>query len=667
MMTWATLSNLVAWSLQVGVIVAAGAVLPGILKVHEPAVRYGYWRALLLACFLLPAVQPWQLRVEEPLDAPPQITIDASVSGQATAAVSLPAALSLRARRALTTPVFVVLTAGAFGRLAWLAAGFLRLRRLRRAGRRIDGAGTDLSDLVGTPADVRYVRALRQPVTFGVLRPVILLPESVRSFAPGVRRAVIIHELWHVRRRDWLWVVAEETTRALFWFHPAIGWLVSRVQAAREEVVDELTVLSTNAKRSYLEALLAFADEPSLFPVVPFARRRHLFQRMLLISKEAAMSSRRVAASCAVMAAVVCVSGWYGTAAFPLTAAALPGATGQQMQPRDLRPGEARPASSRESELRAAITQAPSANLYIELAKLQEERGALKDAEATLTEARSVLPSDVGLVMALATFYNRSGRFEETITTLEQAAAMDPTNASRYQVIATFYWEKAYRDPNLSATERAGYVRAGIEATDRALALNPQYAEAMIYKNILLRLQANAESDQTTRAQLIAQADQLRAQAMELQRAKQPSQMTFVPRGAGGAAPPPPPPPPPPVDSQAGARGAAPPPPPPPPSPVDGQAPLRVGGNIKAPTKIKDVRPAYPPDAKAAGIQGVVIIEATIDSAGFVRDTRVLRSIPLLDDAAQDAVRQWEFTPTLMNGQPVPVIMTVTVNFTVQQ
>jgi protein TonB len=76
------------------------------------------------------------------------------------------------------------------------------------------------------------------------------------------------------------------------------------------------------------------------------------------------------------------------------------------------------------------------------------------------------------------------------------------------------------------------------------------------------------------------------------------------------------------------------------------------------------VRPQYPPIAQSARVQGVVIIEATIGPDGTVQDARVLRSIPLLDGAALDAVKRWEFTPTLLNGQPVPVIMTVTVQFT---
>ena len=91
--------------------------------------------------------------------------------------------------------------------------------------------------------------------------------------------------------------------------------------------------------------------------------------------------------------------------------------------------------------------------------------------------------------------------------------------------------------------------------------------------------------------------------------------------------------------------------------------PVRVGGNISPPTKTRDVQPRYPEVARAARVQGVVILEATIGSTGVVTDVSVLRSVPLLDDAAIAAVLQWQYTPTLLNGVPVPVIMTVTVNF----
>jgi protein TonB len=91
---------------------------------------------------------------------------------------------------------------------------------------------------------------------------------------------------------------------------------------------------------------------------------------------------------------------------------------------------------------------------------------------------------------------------------------------------------------------------------------------------------------------------------------------------------------------------------------------VRPGGNVKAPAKVHDVAPVYPAIAQAARVQGVVILQATIGADGRVVDAAVLRSVPLLDAAAIDAVRQWRYTPTALNGQPVAVVMTVTVNFT---
>lgn len=105
---------------------------------------------------------------------------------------------------------------------------------------------------------------------------------------------------------------------------------------------------------------------------------------------------------------------------------------------------------------------------------------------------------------------------------------------------------------------------------------------------------------------------------------------------------------------------------PPPPPPVAPPPPIRVGTTVRTPQKVRDVHPVYPATARAARVEGTVIIEATIGIDGRLVDTRLLRSIPLLDQAALDAVRQWEFTPSLLNGVPVPVIMTVTVTFKLQ-
>ena len=265
----ATFWNLVAWSLQVLVVAIVGGALPSIVRLTAPPVRHAYFRVLLAGCLLLPVLQPRQV-APPPLslagaDEQPSFGLSVSVRAPAHRRLVLP---SLSRESASVLVVLLVVGVGV-GRLGWLALGLARLRRLRSAGRAVS-----LEALAaGTPADIRYVDELRQPVTFGLRHPVVLLPARLESARPDVRRAVLEHELWHVRRRDWLWVTLEEGARAVFWFHPGIVWLIGRIQLTREEVVDELTVLSTNARRSYLEALLAFADEPPVYPATPFARR----------------------------------------------------------------------------------------------------------------------------------------------------------------------------------------------------------------------------------------------------------------------------------------------------------------------------------------------------------------------------------------------------------
>jgi TonB family protein len=94
---------------------------------------------------------------------------------------------------------------------------------------------------------------------------------------------------------------------------------------------------------------------------------------------------------------------------------------------------------------------------------------------------------------------------------------------------------------------------------------------------------------------------------------------------------------------------------------VDGVLPLR--GGLRGIRKTRHVEPVYPDEARRRGIHGVVIIEVVVNRRGGVHDARVLRSIPLLDEPALEAVRQWEFTPGIYNGEPWPFVTTVTVNF----
>jgi len=104
-------------------------------------------------------------------------------------------------------------------------------------------------------------------------------------------------------------------------------------------------------------------------------------------------------------------------------------------------------------------------------------------------------------------------------------------------------------------------------------------------------------------------------------------------------------------------------PPPPPPPPVQ-RGPVRIGGQIKAPALVKRIEPSYPPIAVSAHLEGVVILEAIVDRDGSVNEVKVLRSLhPLLDREAELAVKQWRYSPLVLNGTAERFILTVTLSF----
>src|SRR5262252_10197201 len=157
---------------------------------------------------------------------------------------------------------------------------------------------------------------------------------------------------------------------------------------------------------------------------------------------------------------------------------------------------------------------------YFALAKIYEDAGAYEEAEKILQAAKQAKPSDPAVYMTLAGYYNRQGRFDKTIEALEERAAKEPNNPEAFYTIATYYWDEAYRDFKLKENEKRDYVGKGVEAVDHALQIKPDYTEALVYKNLLLRLQANMEKDTAKQQALIKEADRLRDKAQELRKQK---------------------------------------------------------------------------------------------------------------------------------------------------
>ncbi len=170
---------------------------------------------------------------------------------------------------------------------------------------------------------------------------------------------------------------------------------------------------------------------------------------------------------------------------------------------------------------------------YFVLAQLFEESGLFEDAEAIMLEVRNMRQEDPTVYLQLAGFYNRSGEFEKTIDALQQRARIEPDNPEAFYTISTFYWEKAFRDFRITQDEKANYVLAGIEAADQAITLNDRYVDALVYKNILLRMQANMTEDIDEQDALIAQADELRDLAQQIQEEAQGQAVAAAAAAAG--------------------------------------------------------------------------------------------------------------------------------------
>jgi TonB family protein len=574
-------------SVQIGVVIAVAGALAFVVRIDAAAVRYQYWRALIVLCLVLPWIERRRAATSG-LD-PRSFTFPATafvLSSSTGVSAHAPGMSWVEA-------ALWIIAAGIAVRLVRVAYGFVRLRRVRRSGE-LAAANLERDELqaaLGTQAEIRYVPH-GQPVTCGVWRPVVLLPESLTSQPPDVQRAVLTHELLHVKRRDWIWMVGEEVLRAALWFHPGIWWLVGRVRLAREEVVDELTVCVTGRRRAYLEALLAFADLTPFAGGAAFARRRHLFRRMTLISKEAVMSSRRIAVSCVALVLGVAAGSWYAVNAFPLMAQA-PG-----VQP--------------------AVSQSD---------RLEQNAKAITPENPIPRRLYSVLPQypggeTVDSVVVLRVTLNALGRVGEVRAT----ALMSGVSVRDGRVFANAI---ATADTGVSLSNP--FAKAGLDAVRQWVYEPP--ADAPVSFDVAL---------------LFARGSETR----EIAHGTPP----LVERSRDTA-----------------GRGVVPPPPPPPPPPAawtrDGVTignPVRVAGDVKPPIKVKDVKAVYPPMAQSAKVQGVVILETVIGVDGRVDQLRVLRSIPLLDQAAMDAVKEWEFEPSTLNGVPVPVIVTISVSFTLK-
>ncbi len=157
---------------------------------------------------------------------------------------------------------------------------------------------------------------------------------------------------------------------------------------------------------------------------------------------------------------------------------------------------------------------------YFALAKLYEDAGAYQEAEQTLVNAKAAKPADPAVYSTLANFYNRQSDYDKLFKALEDGAANEPDNPERHYTLATYRWDNAQRNFRLTDEEKMENVEKGKAAIDKALSLRPDYMEALVYKGLLLRTQANLEKNPARQQALIKEATALSDQAEELRKKK---------------------------------------------------------------------------------------------------------------------------------------------------
>lgn len=320
------LANLAAYSVQLAALVGTAALIVTLLGVQAPRATLRFWQGLFAASVVWPAWQLWSDAGAGFAAAPllsaafsSGVIRDAAASGAAGMQAGIVAISATAIAMALA-----VLATGAAVRLAWIGLGAIKLRAIRLASEpaiELLAIARPLQDEIGATADIRFSDAVGSPATIGVWRPLVLVPRRICSLPPAVQRAVLCHELLHVRRRDWLPALVEEVWCAVLWFHPAARVLASRLGLARETLVDEATIARTRDRRAYAAALLEFAaDRPGPLGATALIGRRHLERRISLIAQEVSMSRSSLALRLAAAAGAVAVATMITTSSLPLSA-----------------------------------------------------------------------------------------------------------------------------------------------------------------------------------------------------------------------------------------------------------------------------------------------------------------------------------------------------------
>jgi TonB family protein len=667
--TWLPL--ILETSLKASLILAVATLATFALRRRSAAIRHLVWSVALLSCAALPLISlvlpRWgsspgistMTLMTTPSERTPastaeSTTVQTSSSTFVAAPAGSPSLLYIWFGGFVLSVLLVFRETAGLVRIVWTSRPLFDSRWRRMAD--------ELCRRFSVKRDVRFLQNDSTPllVTWGVFRPRVLLPIDANEWPDHRVRAVLGHELAHIRRHDWLVQVLAEATRAVYWFNPLVWFACNTLRLECERACDDAAIGLGLDSADYAAEVLALAKT--------FKTSRWAWVPSLAMARPSTLERR------------------FAAMLNPLT------------DRRSLKPAS------------VFLTFAVSILLVLPLAAMQTpiQRqtgrlfGRVYDPSGRPIKNATITAIDIARKTVDMTTTNAAGLFEfPTIAVGEYEVQTSATGYENFQIRAVTV--EANQDVNLNILTVAspasvaptpgaaaksapvkipGYVQQG-KLVRRINPVYPASAKADRIQGVVA-LEATIGKDGTpTSLRVVGNS----ATNVDLAKAAVDAvkQWQYTPTLVNGepvevvttvninfalpqastsvtAPPPPPPPPPPPAPSL-----DAPIPPPPPPAPDGAPQRIRQGGAVQQANLISKVQPVYPTEAKQARIQGVVILETLIGKDGKVMSVRVISGHPLLQQSAVDAVSQWLYKPTFLNGQPVEVVTTTTVNFSFQQ
>lgn len=631
----------IAWKSTALLVFAALVSL--LMKRRSAAARHLVWTWTFAALLALPVFTV--TLPEFAIPTPPAIqateaVVRTVVTGAHVPSAKTPAPQTSRATQAYMTgksidwrgSVLFVLAAGCLISLWRMASNWATLWLSWKQGAPLDHVVADtLRHSLGIKhqVDVRVMPASTMPMVFGVIRPAVLLPAEALAWQPARLRAVLLHELAHVRRSD---VATQWMARlgvALHWWNPLAYHAWREFLKEREHATDDLVLRAGEAPAEYAHHLLEIARtmQPGPAAAVAIARKSELEGRLMAIlnNKLARASTGRAALATTFLLALA--------AAAPLAS---------------LRAQQDVPLPDVEALIQRARTMNSPEPLKEGMRAAEKARRpeiAQKLAEAALPlQAKVAGETSVEqgtLLLKLGDLQRRQGRLDDAAESYRKAVVILGDRPEVADAI-TFFGIRAYAKNEMAAAW---------EHLNKAQALNPEKSGPAAMWMAMLRMKENnlTEAEALFQTALARQPSESIEAAITMELYAH--MLLTNDRAQEGRA----------MRERAdGIRktlAVA-----PPPTPSEGI--LKIGGDVAPPSLIHKVEPAYSEEARAAKFQGTVVVSVEISADGVPQRLRVLRGLGLgLDEKALDAIAQWRFKPATKQGQPVAVAATIEVNF----